>query len=108
MRNTFRINYSGAQLPSEKIEDVLSLIPPNPSYNDWIKIISAVCHEIGDEEEAERLLTNWSPDYGTKTTMDVIRSFHGAYRCSAGTLFYFAKLNGYSSWKKGGAWNGRA
>lgn len=107
MKKAFH-NYSGAQLSSEKIEDVLSLIPPNPSYNDWIRIISAVCHEIGDEEEAERLLTAWSPDYGNKTTMDVIRSFHGDYRCSAGTLFYFAKLNGYSSWKKGGAWNGRA
>lgn len=107
MKKAFH-NYPDKHLSSEEIEVLLSYITPEPSYNDWIRIISAVCHEIGDEEEAERLLTNWSPDYGTKTTMDVIRSFHGAYRCSAGTLFYFAKQNDCPAWTRGGVRNERA
>ena len=87
--------YPPRNLTATEIEKLLSYIPPKPSYKEWLQIISAVCHELGNEIEAERILTSWSPDYGQKTTASVIRSFRGDYRCSAGTLIYLAKQNGY-------------
>lgn len=85
---------------SKKIESLLAKIPPRPEYNDWIKICSAVCHELkGNEQEAERILTNWSPDYGRKTTKDLIRSFKGIYKCTGRTLSFFAGVKSKSQGK---------
>jgi len=88
--------YKNKRLSVSEIEKLLSYIPPRPRYRDWLQIISAVCHELGDITEAEQTLTTWSPDYGKKTTKDVIRSFRGNYKCTAGTLIWHARQNGYT------------
>lgn len=88
--------YQPRNLTAPEIEKLLSYIPPCPAYHEWFKIIVAVCHELGDEVEAERILTMWSPDYGQRTTKSVIKSLHGNYRCKAGTLIRYAGQNGYT------------
>ena len=88
--------YPPRNLTATEIEKLLSYIPPCPAYREWLQVISAVCHELGDEAEAERILTRWSPDYGQKTTADVIESFRGNYMCKAGTLIWHARQNGYT------------
>lgn len=88
--------YANQRLSVSEIENLLSYIPPSPPYRDWLQVISAVCHELGDETEAEHILTRWSPDYGEKKTKDVIKSFRGNYKCTAGTLIWHARRNGYT------------
>ena len=87
--------YPDRNLVEEEIRDLLRYISKDPPYCDWLKIVSAVCHELEDEEKAYELLTEWSPDYGDITTWDLIQSLHGDYRSTAGTLYWFAKENGY-------------
>ena len=87
--------YPNRRLVEEEIRNLLMYIPKAPPYCDWLKIVSAVCHELEDEGIAHDILTEWSPDYGDITTWKLIRSLHGVYRSTAGTLFWYAKENGY-------------
>jgi len=48
-------------LSASEIADVLSHIPPRPSYDVWVRIIAAVASELG-EQEAETVLQAWSPE----------------------------------------------
>lgn len=92
-------------LTVEDARELLSLIPvPQPGTNSriyWIKVISAACSAVG-EENALPLLKEWQEPWERNAYETVIRSFHGSYKSSAGTLFYLAGKKR----SNGGVWNG--
>lgn len=95
------------QMTPDAVRELLSYIPvPQPGTNSriyWLRIISATCSAVG-ADNALSLLKEWQEPWEKNAYEKAIRSFRGNYRCTAGTLFYYAKLDEETFWK-GGTWN---
>lgn len=78
----------------DEIKELLSYIPPDfgpGGYIDWLKILSAVVNEVG-EEIAVPIIDAWSPD---TTRGTAYKAKHALKDISIGTLKYYARQNGY-------------
>lgn len=95
-------NFSGYKLTPDDVREILRYVPVpvqgTGSRVWWMKIISATCSALdGDESTALSLLEEWSPPWKKNDYENVLRSFRGEYRCSAGTLILFAKDGGFDA-----------
>jgi hypothetical protein len=80
-------------LDVERVRDLLSVIPARPEYNTWIRIVSAVLCEIG-EEEGIPLLKAWSPEEEEGEYERQARS--PLTEITGGTLVHIAKKHGWT------------
>jgi hypothetical protein len=85
--------------PSEKeIADLLTFIPRQQDYRDWLNVLMAV-HSVYPDERGVRLIQDWSPSLdpqGNDTTAEKFASFR-ARGISMGTVYKMAIDNG---WKR--------
>lgn len=79
-------------LSAHEVADVLSHIPPRPSYDQWLRIISAVASEL-PEHEAESVLQAWSPEDRQGEYRQKIRN--RLKQVGVGTLLQIASENGF-------------
>lgn len=78
-------------LSASEVGDVLSHVPPRPSYDQWVRIISAVASELA-EHEAEAVLQAWSPEDRQGEYRQKIRN--RMRQVGIGTLMQIASENG--------------
>jgi hypothetical protein len=79
-------------LTPQDIREMLATIPSRPSYEEWLKIASAVWNELG-ESEGTAALCEWSPEehageYAQKYA-------HRLEQITAGTLVHIAREHGW-------------
>jgi hypothetical protein len=79
---------------AEEIAEMLSYIPPQPDYNTWLRICSAVWSVLPMEEGC-RVLKAWSPELREGEYAAKYR--YRLHSITIGTLVYLAKLHGYRS-----------
>jgi hypothetical protein len=83
---------TGDALIPQDIREMLATIPSRPSYEEWLKIASAVWNELG-ESEGTAALCEWSPEehageYAQKYA-------HRLEQITAGTLVHIAREHGW-------------
>lgn len=74
------------------VQELLSVIPPSPHYNDWLRIISAVGSVLSDNEAVE-LLSAWSPEWEEGEYQRKLNA--RLKQVQFGTLIYYAKRHGW-------------
>lgn len=70
-------NANSQNRPQFSIEDlqyILSKIPENPGYNEWLFTLSGIANYLNNDTLAETIIDNWSPCTGKQTTLDKIRN----------------------------------
>jgi hypothetical protein len=75
----------------EEVRRALAVIPKEPDYGDWMKIINATRSAVG-EGFAIELLQEWSPEEDISKYTNKINAYQDV---TAGTLFYLARKNGW-------------
>lgn len=98
-KNAFRAN-TQSEYSENEVQELLSYITPpkkgTASRERWLKIISATCSALsGNEACALRLLKAWQEPWEKNAYETAIKSLHGRYECTIGTLIDEAKKNGY-------------
>ncbi len=79
---------------AEDVAEMLSMIPPKPSYDDWLRISSAVWGALG-EQDGTAALKKWSPE---EADGEYDRKFkHRLTNIGVGTLCFYAKQYGYDA-----------
>jgi len=83
----------------EDIRKMLSVIPPRPDYDTWLRIASAVWSQLGMAEGA-RLLQEWSP--AEKAGEYAAKHKARLKQVGVGTLIHHAKQHGFDfvGWRK--------
>ncbi len=85
------------RLPTEdEIRELLSYVPAQQDYRDWLKILVAV-HSVYPDERGVRLIQEWSPSkdsFGQDNTAEKFASFHST-RTTVGTLYKSAMDHGW-------------
>lgn len=80
----------------DKVRICLSYIDPNLSRDDWIRVASAIHHELGPE--GFHTFDEWSQpglSYNARGTKSAWKSIsHSKKGCTLGTLIFFARQNG--------------
>lgn len=82
---------TGEQVTEDTVRSMLSVIPPQNDYMDWVRIIGAIASQF-DAHTTVRLVEEWSPGYPGEVAYKVQ---HRLQRVQFGTLVYYAKLNGW-------------
>jgi len=91
-----RRTYEAGSVKEKDIQDALSYCPPIGDYEDyWLKILMAV-HSEFPNETGIALIESWSPG-STGEVAERFSRYNAGGGVSIGTLFHFAKQNG---WKK--------
>jgi hypothetical protein len=85
---------SREELTAQDVREMLATIPPRPSYEEWLKIASAVWDAIG-EDEGTAALCEWSPEERVGEYAE--KYAHRLEKVTAGTLVYIAREHG---WKR--------
>lgn len=83
----------------EDIQKMLSVIPPRPDYDTWLRIASAVWSQLGMAEGARRL-QEWSPE--EKAGEYAAKHKARLKQVGVGTLIHHAKQHGFDfvGWRK--------
>jgi hypothetical protein len=82
-----------APMAPQTIKEMLACIPTRPSYDEWLKISSAVWAATGDEATGTALLKEWSPE---EIPGEYKQKYKGRLtQITAGTLIHYARENGY-------------
>ncbi len=79
------------EVSPEIVREILTYIPKQMLYMDWLRIVSAIGNYFGIET-AYKLIEEWSPDkvVGTRQKLN-----HRLKQIGIGSLFHFAKIYGY-------------
>jgi hypothetical protein len=82
------------ELTAQDVREMLAAIPSRPSYEEWLKIASAVWDALG-ESEGTAALCEWSPE---EHAGEYAQKYRGRLeRVTAGTLVHIAREHG---WKR--------
>lgn len=84
------------QLTSNDIAEILSYIPKQPGYQEWLRILSAVGNYLNNDILATQLIDAWSPDTKTGTLSKIKNRLK---QPNISTLLYFAKISGMNTSK---------
>jgi putative DNA primase/helicase len=84
-------NKSAHEPTIEETREMLSYIPPQLEYIEWVKIISAVASKF-DEQTAVQLIEEWSPGERDEVKYKFQRRMQ---KVTYGTLVWFAKHYGW-------------
>jgi hypothetical protein len=79
-------------LTPQDVREMLAVIPSHPSYDEWLKIASAVWDALG-ESEGTAALCEWSPE---EHAGEYAKKYGDRYeRVTAGTLVHIAREHGW-------------
>jgi hypothetical protein len=81
------------EITPQTVRDMLAVIPSSPSYEEWLKIASAVWDAIG-EDEGTNVLIDWSPE---KIAGEYSEKYKSRLKdIHTGTLVHLAKDYGWT------------
>jgi len=83
-------------ITSNDIAEMLSHIPTQPGYQEWLRILSAVGNYLNDDNLTTQLIDAWSADIKNGTITKVRNRLK---QPNISTLLYFAKLHGMNTTK---------
>jgi len=88
------------QLSLNDLQDALSFVDPNCSYDEWIRVLFAVKSEFGDS--ARSIAENWSKNgdsFSALSFQNTWKSFKPDKGITIATLIHVAKQNGWKHQK---------
>lgn len=74
--------------------ELLGYLPQRPDYQTWFYCISAVANHFDEETALNILLTHFHDESPNETGIKIKSKLNSI---GIGTLFYYAKLNGYNT-----------